>query len=73
MTLVNKPESTEEEKYAGYEAAQRLYKKRKNQAEKTEKSREDYEFEKFGQECTFAPQITKHKTGGPKTVKPSER
>lgn len=71
------PQTTEsdEKQFAGYEAAQRLYARRKNQREKTEKTREDYEFEKYGQECTFAPKLNKqsHAPSFKKTSKPSER
>lgn len=67
------PSRGEEEKYAGYEAAQRLYAKRKPQKEKTEKTKEDYEFEKFGQECTFAPQLSKSRPSTARTVKTSDR
>lgn len=34
-----------------------LYSKRKRQIDKTDKSKEDYEFERHGQECTFAPKL----------------
>ena len=34
-----------------------LYKMRKRQIDKTDKSKEDYEFERHGQECTFAPKL----------------
>lgn len=34
-----------------------LYKQRKRQVDKTDKSKEDYEFERQGQECTFAPKL----------------
>ena len=47
---------------AGYEAAKRLYAKRKPQIEKTEKTKEDYEFERLGNECTFAPNLMKATT-----------
>lgn len=49
----------EENLFAGYQAAQRLYAKRKPQIEKTEKSKEDYEFERMGHECSFAPKLNK--------------
>jgi hypothetical protein len=32
---------------------------RKNQRDKTEKTKEEYEYEKYGQECTFAPNISR--------------
>lgn len=38
-------------------AAERLYSKRKPQAQKTDKAREDYEFERQEQECTFQPKM----------------
>lgn len=61
---------------AGYEAAKRLYAKRKPQIEKTEKTKEDYEFERMGNECTFAPNLIKgptaHRKNDAKT-KQSER
>lgn len=34
-----------------------MYARRTKQIEKTDKAREDYEFERLGDECTFAPQI----------------
>jgi len=34
-----------------------LYGKAKKQVEKTDKSKQDYEFERHGGECTFAPQL----------------
>lgn len=34
-----------------------LYSLRKRQMDKTDKSKEDYEFERHGAECTFAPQL----------------
>lgn len=37
------------------QAADRLYQQRKKQVEKTDKAREDYEFERQGAECTFQP------------------
>ena len=41
---------------------------RKAQINKTDKAKEDYEFEKQAEECTFAPNIKPKKikkTGGP--------
>ena len=38
-------------------AAARLYKMRKAQKNKTDKAKEDYEYEKQAEECTFAPNI----------------
>ena len=38
---------------------ERLYKMRKNANEKTEKAKEEYEFEKAKEECTFAPNLTR--------------
>ena len=35
-----------------------LYNLRKKQKEKTDKTNEDYEFERHGQECPFAPKLT---------------
>lgn len=69
----DKKETLEEEKFAGYEAAQRLYAKRKPQREKTEKTKEEYEFEKYGDECTFAPKMYTKGTGVSKQTKQSER
>ena len=40
-------------------ANERLYKMRKNQRDKTEKTKEEYEYEKQAQECTFAPKISR--------------
>ena len=37
---------------------ERLYSKRKMQKNKTDKAKEDYEFEKQQEECTFAPKIS---------------
>ena len=37
-----------------------LYSMRKRQLDKTDKTKEDYEFERQGQECTFAPKTTKN-------------
>lgn len=37
----------------------RLYNKRKNQLEKTDKTKEEYEFEKQSEECTFAPNLSR--------------
>lgn len=34
-----------------------LYNQRKRQVDKTDKTKEDYEFERQGQECTFAPKL----------------
>lgn len=34
-----------------------LYEKRKRQIDKADKTKEDYEFERQGQECTFAPKL----------------
>ena len=34
---------------------ERLYGMRKPQIDKTDKAREDYEFERMGSECTFKP------------------
>jgi hypothetical protein len=34
-----------------------LYSMRKRQLDKSDKTKEDYEFERHGQECTFAPKI----------------
>lgn len=38
---------------------ERLYKMRKNANEKTDKAKEEYEFEKAKEECTFAPNLTR--------------
>jgi uncharacterized protein with ParB-like and HNH nuclease domain len=38
---------------------ERLYKIRKLQIEKTDKTKEDYEYEKAKEECTFAPNLTR--------------
>ena len=38
-------------------ANERLYNQRKRQLDKTDKAKEDYEFEKQAEECTFAPNI----------------
>ena len=71
----NEEDKEEEKSYAGYEAAQRLYAKRKMQKEKTEKTKEDYEFEKYGDECTFTPKMFTKNTGAskPHKQKQSER
>ena len=37
------------------QAAERLYLQRKAQIDKTDKAKEDYEFERQGEECTFQP------------------
>lgn len=34
-----------------------LYEQRKRQVDRTDKTKEDYEFERHGQECTFAPKL----------------
>mmetsp|Transcript_12309 Transcript_12309/g.19096 ORF Transcript_12309/g.19096 Transcript_12309/m.19096 type:complete len:145 (+) Transcript_12309:2692-3126(+) len=44
-------EGSEQAKY------ERLYSLRKKQIEKTDKTKEDYEFEKNAAECTFAPRL----------------
>lgn len=49
-------------------AVERLYSQRKPQVEKTDKAREDYEYERAGQECTFQPVIFSKRGGA---VKPS--
>ena len=38
-------------------AMERLYGMRKRQLDKTDKAKEDYEFEKQAEECTFAPNL----------------
>ena len=43
----------------GDKAVERLYAKRKVQADKQDKAKEDYEFERMGSECTFTPQVRK--------------
>ena len=39
------------------EVVNRLYAQRKPQIEKTNKTKEDIEYQKMQEECTFAPQI----------------
>ena len=41
--------------YPKVQAAERLYQQRKAQIDKTDKAKEDYEFERQGEECTFQP------------------
>ena len=55
-------------------AAERLYKLRKEQKNKTDKPKEDYEFEKAAEECTFAPKIaTKSARTKAKVVEKTDR
>ncbi len=45
----------EEPKLTSAQTVERLYGMRKPQIDKTDKAREDYEFERMGSECTFKP------------------
>jgi hypothetical protein len=41
---------------------------RKDQREKTDKTKHEYEEEKYGGECTFAPNINSKKTDAVSTI-----
>ena len=44
----------------GDNARERLYRQRNRQIDKADKAKEDYEFERMGEECTFAPKVNKN-------------
>ena len=67
-------ESTPEEKAEiFYQTTNRLYKMRKDQRQLADKAKEDYEFEKAQQECTFAPKTNKPIVRKTKATELSER
>lgn len=47
----------DELEFAGESKYDQLYALRKRQVDKTDKAKEDYEYERHGQECTFAPKL----------------
>ena len=60
---------SDEEPFGAEKKYDRLYNLRKRQVDKTDKAKEDYEFERMGQECTFAPKLmTKNQHVAPRAL-----